>query len=137
MASHLSMLWRMCVVFAIVLAAPNSSAYCSRHSDKPLMLLVSFDGFRWDYFNMYNLTNFNRLKNLGSHADYIINSFSTITFPNHWYVTITDISTHAKISTHACVLLFSLLNQTLYLYMHHCQDHCHRPVRGVARHHSE
>ena len=55
-------------------------------SDKPLMLLVSFDGFRWDYLSMYNLTNFNTLKNMGAHADYIINSFSTITFPNHWSI---------------------------------------------------
>jgi ectonucleotide pyrophosphatase/phosphodiesterase family protein 5 len=53
---------------------------------KPLMLLISFDGFRWDYLNMYNLTNFNRLRDMGTHADYIINSFSTITFPNHWTI---------------------------------------------------
>ena len=33
---------------------------------------------------MYNLKNFNYLKSIGSHADFIHNSFSTITFPNHW-----------------------------------------------------
>ncbi|CAF0706694.1 unnamed protein product [Brachionus calyciflorus] len=57
-----------------------------RHNDLPTLLLVSFDGFRWDYIDMYNLTNFNYLKNLGSHADYIRNSFSTVTFPNHWTI---------------------------------------------------
>lgn len=51
-----------------------------------MLLLVSFDGFRWDYISMYNLSNFKYLKYLGSHADYIRNSFSTVTFPNHWTI---------------------------------------------------
>jgi predicted AlkP superfamily pyrophosphatase or phosphodiesterase len=55
-------------------------------NDNPLLLLISFDGFRWDYLNTYNLTNFNRLKSMGSHADYIYNAFATITFPNHWTI---------------------------------------------------
>lgn len=33
---------------------------------------------------MYNLTNFEKLKQNGSYADYIYSSFATITFPNHW-----------------------------------------------------
>lgn len=55
-------------------------------SDQPLMLLVSFDGFRWDYLKRFNLTNFNYLKSVGSHAEYIQNSFATVTFPNHWTI---------------------------------------------------
>jgi len=35
---------------------------------------------------MYNLSNFEYLKNLGSHAEFIINSYSTVTFPNHWTI---------------------------------------------------
>jgi ectonucleotide pyrophosphatase/phosphodiesterase family protein 5 len=50
------------------------------------MLLVSMDGFRWDYLTKHNLSNFNYLKSIGSHADYINNSFSTVTFPNHWTI---------------------------------------------------
>lgn len=57
-----------------------------RRQEKPLMLLVSFDGFRWDYLHMHNLSNFNYLKSIGSHAEYIYNSFSTVTFPNHWTI---------------------------------------------------
>jgi len=53
---------------------------------QPLMLLVSFDGFRWDYLHMHNLSNFNYLKSIGSHAEFIYNSFSTVTFPNHWTI---------------------------------------------------
>jgi predicted AlkP superfamily pyrophosphatase or phosphodiesterase len=56
------------------------------HSKKPLLLLISFDGFRWDYLDMYNLTNFNSLREAGSYAQYIRNTFATITFPNHWTI---------------------------------------------------
>ncbi len=48
-----------------------------KHSDKPLLLLVSFDGFRWDYLNKYNLPNFNSLKKNSSYADFIYNQFVT------------------------------------------------------------
>ena len=43
-------------------------------------------GFRWDYLNRHALPTFNKLKSAGSHADYIVNSFSTVTFPNHWSI---------------------------------------------------
>lgn len=52
----------------------------------PLLLLISFDGFRWDYLHMHNLSNFNYLKLHGSHAEQILNSFATVTFPNHWTI---------------------------------------------------
>lgn len=35
---------------------------------------------------MHNLSNFNYLKSIGSHAEFIYNSFSTVTFPNHWTI---------------------------------------------------
>ncbi len=54
------------------------------NSSNPLMLLVSFDGFRWDYLKTYNLTNFNYLKSVGSHSEFIYNSFSTVTFPSNY-----------------------------------------------------
>lgn len=68
----------------ITLAMLFQTAYSV--SDEPLMLLVSFDGFRWDYLKKFNLTNFNYLKSVGSHAEYIQNSFATVTFPNHWTI---------------------------------------------------
>ena len=52
-------------------------------SEKPLLLLLSFDGFRWDYLKMYkNLKNFNWLKKAGSHADFIVNQAPTLTYPS-------------------------------------------------------
>lgn len=74
-------------LFLMMLHMSRSSVIdYQRDSNKPLLLLVSFDGFRWDYLYMYNLPNFNYIKNLGSHAEYIKNSFATVTFPNHWTI---------------------------------------------------
>ncbi len=79
MQSFLSILF-VTLVFSSGIAA-------HKHSSQPLMLLVSFDGFRWDYLNKRNLTNFNELKKLGSHADFIYNSFATVTFPSRFNLT--------------------------------------------------
>lgn len=49
----------------------------------PKLLVVSYDAFRYDYFNR-NVTPFmNELRNEGTRADYMMNVFVTKTFPNH------------------------------------------------------
>ena len=48
------------------------------------VVLVSFDGFRWDYPNLYNTTNLDKLAARGVKADRMIPSFPTKTFPNHY-----------------------------------------------------
>ena len=51
------------------------------------VLLVSFDGFRWDYLNnIPGLVNFERLRREGVSVPYMNNTFSTVTFPNHYSI---------------------------------------------------
>lgn len=50
----------------------------------PYVILVSFDGFRHDYVEKYNLPNFKKFIALGSSADALIPSFPSKTFPNHY-----------------------------------------------------
>ena len=51
----------------------------------PLLLLVSFDGFRHDYQKIHGpLKNFERLEKRGVHARNMISAFTTATFPNHY-----------------------------------------------------
>jgi ectonucleotide pyrophosphatase/phosphodiesterase family protein 5 len=52
----------------------------SRH---PLLLIVSFDGFRHDFFTKVTTPGLNRFKSDGTHAPYVRNVFPTKTFPNH------------------------------------------------------
>jgi len=48
------------------------------------VVMVSFDGFRWDYDNLYNTPNFDAIAADGVKADRLIPSFPTKTFPNHY-----------------------------------------------------
>lgn len=46
--------------------------------------MVSFDGFRHDYVEKYNLPNFKKLIAQGAAAEALIPSFPSKTFPNHY-----------------------------------------------------
>ena len=48
------------------------------------VIVVSFDGFRWDYQDLYDTPNFDLLEQEGAKAEYLISSFPTKTFPNHY-----------------------------------------------------
>jgi predicted AlkP superfamily pyrophosphatase or phosphodiesterase len=50
------------------------------------VVLVSLDGFRWDYNTLYKTPNLNRLAIDGVKADRLIPSFPTKTFPNHYTI---------------------------------------------------
>ena len=52
---------------------------------KPTLILISFDGFRWDYRTMYSAPNINRLATNGVSAD-LIPSYPSKTFPNHYTI---------------------------------------------------
>lgn len=51
---------------------------------KPYVIMISADGFRYDYAKKYNAQNLLRLSNLGVQAEAMIPSYPSITFPNHW-----------------------------------------------------
>lgn len=51
---------------------------------KPYVILISADGFRYDYAEKYKAKNLLRLAERGVSAKGMIPSFPTITFPNHW-----------------------------------------------------
>src|SRR5205823_2084101 len=53
---------------------------------KPTVILVSFDGFRWDYPAKMSTPNLNRLMARGVHARNMIPSFPSKTFPNHYTI---------------------------------------------------
>ncbi|XP_043272523.1 ectonucleotide pyrophosphatase/phosphodiesterase family member 5-like [Venturia canescens] len=68
----------ICVVYSLVTIQRVESSL-----QYPKLLVVSYDGFRYDYLNR-NLTTFmNGVKNNGTYADYMINAFVTKTYPNH------------------------------------------------------
>jgi predicted AlkP superfamily pyrophosphatase or phosphodiesterase len=48
------------------------------------VVVVSFDGFRWDYSELYETPNFDDMALQGVKAEYLIPSFPSKTFPNHY-----------------------------------------------------
>ena len=53
---------------------------------KPTVILIALDGFRADYLEKYQPTTLNRLAKNGVRAKWLIPSFPTKTFPNHYTV---------------------------------------------------
>jgi alkaline phosphatase D len=54
--------------------------------DKPYVLLISLDGFRYDYAERDHATNLLALGESGVRAKALIPSFPTTTFPNHYTI---------------------------------------------------
>ena len=50
----------------------------------PVVILISFDGFRWDYFKRAKLKNFDYIIKNGVKAESLKSTFITKTFPNHF-----------------------------------------------------
>jgi len=53
---------------------------------KPYLILVSIDGFRWDYMDRYPVPNMQRIANAGLKAERLLPVFPTLTFPNHYSI---------------------------------------------------
>jgi predicted AlkP superfamily pyrophosphatase or phosphodiesterase len=53
---------------------------------KPTVILISLDGFRYDYLDKFNPPTLSKLANDGVRAKWMIPSFPTKTFPNHYTI---------------------------------------------------
>ena len=53
---------------------------------KPYLILISLDGFRWDYVEKYHPPNLSSFIKNGVKAKSLIPSFPTKTFPNHYTI---------------------------------------------------
>jgi predicted AlkP superfamily pyrophosphatase or phosphodiesterase len=69
--------------FSVIIVLLNISFIFTQ--SLPLLLLVSFDGFRHDYPKIHGpLKSFHRLEQRGVHSRNMISAFTTATFPNHY-----------------------------------------------------
>lgn len=67
------------ILFAII-----SSITFSLQADQQKVLLVSFDGFRWDYLYRVPTPHFHYVMKYGVHVKQVTNIFITKTYPNHY-----------------------------------------------------
>ena len=57
--------------------------FCQTSLSQPYVILISFDGFRWDYLDRGKTPNFDKLINNGVRAISLRPVFPSKTFPNH------------------------------------------------------
>lgn len=69
---------------AFVLAALPLSITFSLQPDQQKVLLVSFDGFRWDYLYRVPTPHFHHVMKYGVHVKQVTNIFITKTYPDHY-----------------------------------------------------
>ncbi|ROI01183.1 MULTISPECIES: ectonucleotide pyrophosphatase/phosphodiesterase [unclassified Chryseobacterium] len=55
-----------------------------QNQSKPYVIMISTDGFRYDYAQKYNAENLLKFSNEGVRSEAMIPSYPSITFPNHW-----------------------------------------------------
>jgi len=75
---------RRIVIAAVAFLLLAAGAWLLLAPREQYVVLVSFDGFRWDYPSLYNTPNLDKLASRGVKADRMIPSFPTKTFPNHY-----------------------------------------------------
>lgn len=84
------------IALAIAVSACRPAAVAG---DRPIVVLVSIDGFRWDYLDRYPAPNISRLAGSGVRAEGLIPQFPSKTFPNHYtIVTGLRLASHGVIS---------------------------------------
>jgi predicted AlkP superfamily pyrophosphatase or phosphodiesterase len=71
-------------VIFFLLALLVATFTTAQQNSIPYVVLVSFDGFRYDYLRNYSPPNFAAFISKGSQAEALIPSFPSKTFPNHY-----------------------------------------------------
>ncbi|XP_061602757.1 ectonucleotide pyrophosphatase/phosphodiesterase family member 5 [Cololabis saira] len=119
--SPLFCLWALLLLLPPAsLQTPNQHEH-REHGDKdrPKLLLVSFDGFRWDYIDRVPTPNFRSVMDEGVKVEYVENAYITKTFPNHYsLVTGLYAETHGIVANEmydpALNLSFSMETDSIY-----------------------
>jgi alkaline phosphatase D len=70
----------------LFLILTNFGLAFGQDSEKPYVVLVSLDGFRWDYSKHFKTPNLNAIAKVGVHAKSMKPSYPTKTFPNHYSI---------------------------------------------------
>ncbi|XP_075909043.1 ectonucleotide pyrophosphatase/phosphodiesterase family member 7-like [Petromyzon marinus] len=89
---------RQLLALALCVACAGSSALPSHRGQRQKLLLVSFDGFRWNYDEDVDTPNLDHLRTVGVAAQHMVPPFITITSPSHFtLVTGKHIESHGAV----------------------------------------
>jgi predicted AlkP superfamily pyrophosphatase or phosphodiesterase len=71
------------IIFLFMCGVVFFAASCNQ-AEQPYVIVVSLDAFRWDYCDLYDTPNLNKIVERGVKAESVKSSFPTVTFPNHY-----------------------------------------------------
>ena len=75
-----------CSYLFVLVFALSTSGQRTIDDLRPTVILISLDGFRYDYLEKFDPPTLNRLAGEGVRAKWMIPSFPTKTFPNHYTI---------------------------------------------------
>ncbi len=75
-----------CLGLLFIVVAPATFGQRQIRDMRPTVILISLDGFRYDYVDKYSPPAISRLAREGVRAKWMIPSFPTKTFPNHYTI---------------------------------------------------
>ena len=70
--------------YSLVLFLLISLFAFSQNTSKHYTIIVSLDGFRWDYPQLYETPNLDKISSIGVKAERMLPSYPASTFPNHY-----------------------------------------------------
>jgi len=71
-------------IIALALIIVSISCFAQKSTDKPYLVVLSMDGFRWDYADSYPTPNLHAIARQGVKAKALIPPFPSNTFPSHY-----------------------------------------------------
>lgn len=77
------------ILFSLLLSSCsffNSQNTTTESNEKPILVVLSLDGFRWDYPDSVSTPNLDKIAEIGVKAKSMQASFPTKTFPNHYTI---------------------------------------------------
>jgi len=77
---------RVAMLITVAIALVAAIAFPRAQTQHPIVILVSFDGWRWDYIDRALVPNVKALAERGVRAKELIPSFPSLTFPNHYTI---------------------------------------------------
>lgn len=80
------LVWLIILAFTSGCASGSGGRNAPEQQDKPYLILVSIDGFRWDYQDTYDAPTLDRIAASGIRAEAMVPVFPTLTFPNHYSI---------------------------------------------------
>ena len=83
---HIPFLTVFQILLVIVFTGCRERPVDSSAKDPTYLVMLSMDGFRWDYTDKFYTPNFDKIASIGVKAKSLQPSFPTKTFPNHYSI---------------------------------------------------